>query len=99
MLRRTNASESNNSEPNNSEPNKSAQPPSSQCSLCGHHTVLVELPGIPEKYCSACSADVATSVLLKTEINAAWLSGERYDSLAFELAQLSTRLVARAQST
>jgi hypothetical protein len=51
-----------------------------------------------EKYCSECSADVATTILLKTEINAAWLAGQRYESLAAELAQLSQRLVARAQS-
>jgi hypothetical protein len=70
----------------------------SQCSVCGHHSDLVELPGINAKYCSECSADVATSILLKTEINAAWLSGQRYDSLAAELAQLSRRLLERAQS-
>lgn len=70
----------------------------SQCSMCGHHADLVELPGMSEKYCSECSADVATSILLKTEINAAWLSGQRYESLAAELAQLSQRLVERAQS-
>jgi hypothetical protein len=59
---------------------------------------LVELPGMRGKYCSECSADVATSILLKTEINAAWLSGERYQNLAAELAELSTRLLERAQS-
>ena len=69
-----------------------------RCSVCGHHTDLVELPGMNEKYCSECSADVATTILLKTEINAAWLAGQRYESLAAELAQLSQRLVARAQS-
>ena len=70
----------------------------SQCSVCGHHADLVELPGMDEKYCSQCSADVATSILLKTEINEAWLSGQRYENLAAELAQLSRRLVERAQS-
>jgi hypothetical protein len=79
------------------EQNESAAP--TQCSLCGHHSDLVELPGIPQKYCPACSADVATTILLKTEINAAWLSGQHYDALAAELAQLSERLLARAQST
>jgi hypothetical protein len=51
-----------------------------------------------EKYCSECSADVATSILLKTEINAAWLAGQHYENLAAELAQLGQRLLARAQS-
>jgi hypothetical protein len=51
-----------------------------------------------EKYCLECSADVATSILLKTEIDAAWLSGQRYESLATELAQLGSRLLERAQS-
>jgi len=50
------------------------------------------------KYCEECSADVATSILLKTEINAAWLSGQRYENLATELAQLGQRILERAQS-
>jgi hypothetical protein len=79
-------------------PAQNDDPAPSHCSLCGHYTDLVELPGLPDKYCSACSADVATSILLKTEINAAWLSGLRYDPLAAELAQLSQRLLERAQS-
>ncbi len=69
-----------------------------QCSVCGHHGDLVELPGMNERYCSECSADVATSILLKTEINAAWLAGQRYENLAAELAQLSQRLAERGQS-
>jgi hypothetical protein len=84
--------------PKENEPNQNEQPTPSQCSVCGHHADLVELPGIKEKYCSECSADVATSILLKTEINAAWLSGQRYENLATELVQLSQRLVERAQS-
>ncbi len=79
-------------------PKGSESEPVPQCSVCGHHTELVELPGMNEKYCLECSADVATSILLKTEINAAWLSGQRYENLAAELAQLSRRLLERAQS-
>ena len=71
----------------------------SQCSVCGHHEDLVELPGMSAKYCSECSADVAASILLKTEINAAWLSGQKYESLAAELAQFGERILARAQSS
>lgn len=80
-------------------PKQTEKAAASQCSLCGHHAHLVELPGLPDKYCSSCGADVATSILLKTEITAAWLSGQRYAPLAAELAQLTERLVARAQST
>ena len=79
-------------------PKGSEDAASSQCSVCGHSADLVELPGMIGKYCSECSTDVATSILLKTEINAAWLSGQRYENLAAELAELSSRLVDRAQS-
>jgi hypothetical protein len=79
-------------------PKGSEAVPAAQCSVCGHRTELVELPGMSEKYCSECSADVATSILLKTEINAAWLSGQHYENLASELAQLGRRLLERAQS-
>jgi hypothetical protein len=79
-------------------PKGSEADPAPQCSICGHRSDLVELPGMTEKYCSECSADVATSILLKTEINAAWLAGQHYENLAAELAQLGQRLLARAQS-
>jgi hypothetical protein len=79
-------------------PKGSEADPAAQCSVCGHRTDLVELPGMNEKYCLECSADVATSILLKTEINASWLSGQRYENLAAELAQLGKRLLERAQS-
>jgi hypothetical protein len=80
-------------------PKGSEEAPESQCNVCGNGADLVELPGMSGKYCSGCSADVATSILLKTEINAAWLAGQRYDNLAAELSQLSSRLLERAQST
>ena len=69
-----------------------------RCSVCGHHTELFELPGISDKYCLECSADVATSILLKTEIDAATMSGRRTEGLVREFAQLSHRLLERAQS-
>jgi hypothetical protein len=80
-------------------PKGSEEASDSHCSVCGHPADLFELPGMSGEYCSECSADVATSILLKTEINAAWLSGQRYENLAAELAQLSNRLLERAQST
>jgi hypothetical protein len=79
-------------------PKGSEDEPYPQCSVCGHRADLVELPGMTEKYCLECSADVATTILLKTEINAAWLSGLHYEGLAAELAQLGKRMLERAQS-
>ena len=79
-------------------PKGSEGEPAPQCSVCGHRNDLVELPGMNEKYCLECSADVATSILLKTEINAAWLSGQHYENLAAELAQLGRQMLERAQS-
>jgi len=69
-----------------------------QCAACGRHTELFELPGHKEKYCLECSADVATSILLATEIDAGNHSGEDTSGLATELVQLGRRLLARAQS-
>jgi hypothetical protein len=70
----------------------------SQCSVCGRWTELVQLPGRTEQYCLECSADIATSILLKTEIDAAILSGQESEGLVAEFAQLSKRLLERAQS-
>ncbi len=57
-------------------PKGCADPPVLQCSTCGRNTELFELPGRRERYCFKCSADVATSLLLATEIDAATRSGE-----------------------
>ena len=69
-----------------------------QCAACGRQTELFELPGRREKYCLECSADVATSILLATEIDAATESGEDTGNLVAEFLQLGRRLLARAQS-
>ncbi|HET9995140.1 MAG TPA: hypothetical protein VFQ18_07025 [Candidatus Acidoferrum sp.] len=45
-----------------------------------------------------CSADVATSILLTTEIDAAAKAGRQTAGLVAEFAQLSNRLLERAQS-
>ena len=79
-------------------PKGSEDVPAPQCSVCGHRADLVELPGMTAKYCEECSADVATTILLKTEINAAWLSGRHYEDLANELARLGRRILERAQA-
>jgi hypothetical protein len=70
-----------------------------QCASCGRQTELFELPGHKEKYCLECSADVATSILLATEIDAATVTGEDKAGLERELVQLGRRLLARAQTS
>ena len=45
-----------------------------QCSVCGRIEALFELPGRIEKCCFDCSADLATAILLSTEIDAATLA-------------------------
>jgi hypothetical protein len=75
------------------------EPSSRQCCVCGHRTELFDLPGRTGKYCLECSADVATSILLTTEIDAATLAGQDAENLLAEFSHLSTRLLERAQST
>lgn len=79
-------------------PKGSEEPSSLQCRVCGRGTELFELPGSREKYCLECSADVATSILLVTEIDAATLAGRETQGLVAEFAQLSSRLLERSQS-
>jgi hypothetical protein len=74
------------------------EPSSLQCCVCGHRAELFELPEKTGKYCLECSADVATSILLTTEIDAATLAGQNAENLIAEFSQLSTRLLERAQS-
>jgi len=69
-----------------------------QCSVCGRSAELFELPGRNEKYCLECSADVATAILLTTEIDAATFAGRDAETLVAKFAQLSTRLLERSQS-
>lgn len=69
-----------------------------QCSVCGRETELKELPGRSEKYCLECSADMATSILLVTEIDAATLAGQEAEGLVAEFERLSSRMLERSQS-
>jgi hypothetical protein len=71
---------------------------SGQCNVCGHRGELFELPGRPGKYCLECSADVATAILLTTEIDAATLDGRNSNELVEEFAVISSRMLERAQS-
>jgi hypothetical protein len=75
------------------------EPFSTQCCVCGHRAELFDLPGRTGKYCLECSADVATSILLTTEIDTATMAGQDAANLIAEFSQLSTRLLGRAQST
>jgi hypothetical protein len=78
-------------------PNRCAEPSPSECTVCGRRTELFELPGRRDKYCLECSADVATSILLTTEIDAATISGEETAGLVAEFVQLKRRLLEKAQ--
>ena len=69
-----------------------------QCAICGREAELFGLPGTNEKYCLECSADIATSILLTTEIDAATVAGRSTEHLTAEFEQLSHRLLERAQS-
>ena len=80
-------------------PKGSETPSISRCAICGRETEeLFGLPGTNEKYCLECSADIATSILLTTEIDAATLAGRLTDHLTAEFEQLSHWLLERAQS-
>jgi hypothetical protein len=78
-------------------PKDSTEPSLLQCDVCGRRTELFELPGRREKYCLECSADVATSILLATEIDAATMLGQETAGLVAEFVQSKRRLLARAQ--
>jgi hypothetical protein len=75
------------------------QEPIGQCSVCGRVSEIFELPGRSEQFCLACSADLAATILLTAEIDAATLSGQNTSALVSEFAQISSRVLSRAQST
>jgi hypothetical protein len=75
----------------------SVEPSLLQCDVCRRRTELFELPGRREKYCLECSADVATSILLTTEIDAATISGQDTAGLVAEFLQSRRRLLERAR--
>jgi hypothetical protein len=69
-----------------------------QCSVCALVSESFELPGRTEKYCRACSADVATAILLTTEIDAATMAGRSTNAMVCEFVEISRRMLDRAQS-
>jgi hypothetical protein len=68
------------------------------CSVCGRISELFELPGRVENYCLECSADVAAAVVLSDEIDAATMNGRNANALVCEFAEISSRMLVRAQS-
>jgi hypothetical protein len=68
------------------------------CSVCGRETELVRLPGKPDSSCLGCSADLATTDLLITEIDAATIAGRNTNTLVSEFEEISSRMLHRAQS-
>lgn len=79
-------------------PKGSEEPCGLGCSVCGRREELFKLPGSSVKYCLRCSADVATSILLTTEIDAATTAGQETNALVAEFEQLSYSLLQRAQA-
>ena len=69
-----------------------------RCTVCGRVMELFELPGRIDKCCLECSADLATAILLSTEIDAATLAGRNTNALVSEFAEISGRMLDRAQS-
>jgi hypothetical protein len=69
-----------------------------QCNVCGRLEELFELPGRIEKCCLECSADLATAILLSTEIDAATMAGRGTDALVSEFGEINGRMLERSQS-
>jgi hypothetical protein len=72
--------------------------PVGECIICGVRTELYGLPRVEGDYCLECSADIGTSLLLRTEIDAATMAGQRTDLLMAEFTSLTDQLVKRAQN-
>jgi hypothetical protein len=79
-------------------PKGTEQDATGQCTVCGRIEALFELPGRTEKCCLECSADLATAILLSTEIDVATLAGRSAKDLASEFSDISNRMLERSQS-
>ena len=66
--------------------------------MCGRTAELFDLPGGTDTSCLACTADLATTILLTTEIDVATLAGQNTRALVSEFAEISSRVLSRAQS-
>jgi hypothetical protein len=70
-----------------------------RCGFCDGTTELFILPGRFERHCFPCSADVATTILLSTEINAGRLQGWHVCALECALAEVNERMLARLRQS
>jgi len=68
-----------------------------RCNGCARLRELFELPGRGERYCFECSADVATVILLSTEIDQSRRAGEDARALESEVAALASRMLSRSR--
>jgi hypothetical protein len=69
-----------------------------RCGVCGRVRDLFELPGRTEKFCLECSADLASVILLSTEIAAVTRAGRSASTLEPEVSEMSRRMLERSQS-
>ncbi len=69
-----------------------------QCTICGRIQPLFELPGRAERCCFQCSEDLATAILLTSEIDAATFAGRDTNDLVLEFSEISGRMLERCQS-
>ncbi len=79
-------------------PKGTEQASTARCSVCGRIEELFELPERTERCCLECSADLATAILLTTEIDAATLAGGCTNELMSEFGEISSRMLERSQS-
>jgi hypothetical protein len=66
--------------------------------MYGQEHASFEFPGTTAKFCSGCSADFATIIVLTAEIDPAALDGVCVDELRSELFDISRRMLERSQS-
>jgi hypothetical protein len=65
------------------------------CSTCGQVSVLLEIPGMNERNCLACSANFTTFLWLYTEIEKVNRAGQNARDLEYMLAQVVARMRER----
>lgn len=64
-----------------------------KCDICGRAAELSELPGLKDRCCGTCGADLATMVLLYTESKAAEREGRESTELESELRAVINKLL------
>ena len=61
------------------------------------YRAIIRAPGRTEKCCLECSADLATAILLSTEIDDAMLAGRSTNAVS-EFSEIGSRMLERSQS-